>query len=199
MIGHTRDEETLFLNQASLPKTTADYRKKLDEMFGSEASNLAALYPAEADKDIRDATVRFLTDLHWASPVRNAARLHSSKGYPTYRYVFSRGSKQPFLAAMKAHHGCELAYVFGMQAPDDPEAKKVIDLVQGYWVNFAATGNPNGNGLPNWPKFTSGSDPLMEIENGADVREHYREKYLDTLDKHPGMTKNASEASTKSK
>src|SRR5262249_13306653 len=150
-------------------------------------------------KDIRDASIRLMTDMRWAAPVRHAARLHSSKGYPTYRYVFSRGSKQPFLSALKAHHGCELAYVFGVQAPDDPEAKQVIDLVQGYWTNFAAKGDPNGQGLPRWPKFTSGADPLMEFENDAQVREHYREKYLDAVEKHPVAPRSGAENSTKSK
>jgi para-nitrobenzyl esterase len=199
IIGHTRDEETLFLTPASLPKTVADYRKKIDDTFGGQAAAVAALYPAEADKDIRDASVRLMTDMRWGAPVRHAARLHSSKGYPTYRYVFSRGSKQPFLSALKAHHGCELAYVFGVQAPDDPEARKVIDLVQGYWANFAAKGDPNGNGLPKWPKFTSGADPLMEFENDAEVREHYREKYLDAVEKHQGAPRAGADNSTKSK
>jgi para-nitrobenzyl esterase len=199
IIGHTRDEETLFLTPGSLPKTTAEYRKKIDDTFGAQGPAVAALYPAETDKDIRDATVRLLTDQRWASPVRQTARLHSSKGYPTYRYVFSRGSKQPFLAALKAHHGCELAYVFGVRTPDDPEAQKVIDLVEGYWVNFAAKGDPNGDGLPKWPKFTSGNDALMEFENGAEVRDHYRQKYLDTMDKHQGGTSNGSDKSTKAK
>jgi para-nitrobenzyl esterase len=197
IIGHTRDEETLFVSPKILPKTVADYEKKIQDTFGAQATAIAENYPVRDDKGIRDASVRLLTDMKWAAPVRQAARLHSSKGYPTYRYVFSRGSKQPFLATLGAHHGCELAYVFGVQAPDDPEAKKVIDLVEGYWVNFAAKGDPNGNGLPKWPKFTSDTDPLVEIENDAVVREHYREKYLDAMDKH--HRGNGAEASTKAK
>jgi para-nitrobenzyl esterase len=184
MIGHTRDEETLFLPSDAVPKTIADYQRKINDTFGAQSAAIIDDYPVKDTKEIRNATVRLLTDMKWASPVRHAARLHSTKGNPTYRYVFSRGSKQPFLAALGAHHGCELAYVFGVQSPDDPEAKKVIDLVQGYWVNFAAKGDPNGNGLPNWPKFSSNGDPLMEIENDAQVREHFREKYLDAMDGH---------------
>jgi para-nitrobenzyl esterase len=184
MIGHTRDEETLFLQRSATPKTAADYQHKIQDTFGAEAATITANYPVKNDKEIHDSCVRMVTDMKWAAPVRHAARLHAAKGYPTYRYVFSRGSKQGFLALLGAHHGCELAYVFGVTAPEDPEARKVIDLVQGYWANFAAKADPNGQGLPNWPKFSSGPDYLVEIENDAAVREHYREKYLDAMDKH---------------
>jgi para-nitrobenzyl esterase len=32
--------------------------------------------------------------------------------------------------------------------------------MQGYWVNFATTGNPNGTGLPDWPAFSDAA-PLV--------------------------------------
>jgi len=32
-----------------------------------------------------------------------------------------------------------------------------------YWVNYAATGNPNGKGLPLWPTFDSRSPQVMEL------------------------------------
>jgi para-nitrobenzyl esterase len=198
IIGHTRDEMSLFLYATPMPKTVADYQHKIDETFGA-GSDLASLYPAKDDKTIKDACIHLTTDLAWSSPTRNLARLHAHNGYPTYRYVFSRGTKQFPLTALGAHHGCELAYVFGFgpQSKPDETEKKAVDLVQGYWLDFAAKGDPNGKGLPNWPKFAAGPDTLIEIEDGVAVREHYREKQLDALDKH--QRSNGAETSSKGK
>ena len=32
--------------------------------------------------------------------------------------------------------------------------KKLADTMSTYWVNFAASGNPNGKGLPEWPVYS---------------------------------------------
>ena len=32
-----------------------------------------------------------------------------------------------------------------------------------YWVNFAKTGNPNGAGLPNWPRHEAGKDQTFDF------------------------------------
>jgi carboxylesterase type B len=32
-----------------------------------------------------------------------------------------------------------------------------------YWVNFVATGNPNGTGLPFWPTYDAQSPTVMEL------------------------------------
>jgi hypothetical protein len=31
--------------------------------------------------------------------------------------------------------------------------RRLADLMESYWTNFAKTGNPNGGKLPNWPEF----------------------------------------------
>lgn len=47
------------------------------------------------------------------------------------------------------------------------------DLVQKnmlrYWVNFARTGNPNQEGLPQWPVYKSGEDCYLEIKATPDA------------------------------
>jgi para-nitrobenzyl esterase len=32
-----------------------------------------------------------------------------------------------------------------------------------YWVNFAATGNPNGKGLPSWPAFSAQNTQVIRF------------------------------------
>ena len=37
--------------------------------------------------------------------------------------------------------------------PFEPADHALAKLMSGYWVNFVKTGSPNGNGLPEWPKY----------------------------------------------
>src|SRR5436853_3309211 len=47
--------------------------------------------------------------------------------------------------------------------------RKVSDIVQQYWVNFARTANPNGGKLPNWPKFDGSARPFLEFTKDGPV------------------------------
>ena len=41
------------------------------------------------------------------------------------------------------------------------------DLMQQYWVNFAKTGNPNGEGLPKWTVYDEQKPSVMQFKDGA--------------------------------
>jgi len=39
--------------------------------------------------------------------------------------------------------------------------RKLADQVSSYWVNFAATGDPNGKSLPKWSAYQTKDDQAM--------------------------------------
>ncbi|HKN54440.1 MAG TPA: carboxylesterase family protein, partial [Amycolatopsis sp.] len=55
-----------------------------------------------------------------------------------------------------AFHGAETEYLFdlfGTAAPLTPDQQRLADQLIRYWSRFAATGSPNGEDSPRWPRF----------------------------------------------
>ena len=83
---------------------------------------------------------------------------------PTYLYHFTR--EMPGDGA-GAYHSSELWYVFQTFQRCWRELTGVDQDLSGamvrYWSNFAKTGNPNGEGLPEWKPYSKESRGSMEL------------------------------------
>jgi para-nitrobenzyl esterase len=70
-----------------------------------------------------------------------------------------------------AFHSSELWYVFGTLdrcwRPFTAADRELSERMVRYWANFARTGDPNGEGLPEWPAYTGASRAMLHL----DVRE----------------------------
>ncbi len=78
---------------------------------------------------------------------------------PVYRYHFELAAPpSKFHPGWFAFHSDDIEYVFGTLdtrpgAVWRPEDRKLSEEMMGYWTNFAKTGDPNGPGLPEWPRY----------------------------------------------
>ena len=91
----------------------------------------------------------------------------AEQGKPAYVYRFTRPAPGSDPIKVGAFHSAELAYVFGTQASiDRPWSKRdsaLSDEMQQYWTNFAKTDDPNGPGLPAWPRYGALAQEAMEL------------------------------------
>jgi para-nitrobenzyl esterase len=109
------------------------------------------------------------TDKVQAEPARFAANAFVAKGAPAFIYRFSYvpTALQERMRA-GAPHGFEIPFVFNTLnarpgANPTPQDQAVARTVNTYWANFARTGDPNGSGLPRWPRHDPSTNEILEI------------------------------------
>jgi para-nitrobenzyl esterase len=156
-----------------------------DEFFaryGQWSAEAKAAYDPDGTTDLATMVARANDDFGQAEPARFAANAFAANGSPAYLYMFSyvqTAMREQSRAG--SPHGGDISYAFGTLgsgrggAPT-PEDLEVSRIMQSYWVNFAKTGDPNGAGLPAWPRHVAGKDRIMtfrpdgSVSAGPDVR-----------------------------
>ncbi|QEH37062.1 Para-nitrobenzyl esterase [Aquisphaera giovannonii] len=170
LVGTNSDEGALFIRDGiTADRLVAQFRGA----FGQHAESLLKAYPHGTPAEALSAARNIFRDSVFAWHTWTWARLQAEKGRnPAYLYYFDH--RMP-LSPGGATHGAEIGFVFGnpglFHAPNRPEDAKLSELMGRYWVNFAATGNPNGAELPEWPAYTTASPRVMVLSAGAEVKD----------------------------
>ena len=171
LIGSNADEGNLFV--AGMTVEPDQYEAQMRKIFGLYAEEALALYPNDGKQGLDSSLSRMLTEVGFASTARLAAGcMAGSTDSPAYLYQFTR--VPVVLSTLGAIHSIEIPYMtgntglFSSLGAITKTDLELSETMMGYWTRFAATGDPNGEGAPQWPRYDAASDQHLEL--GDDIR-----------------------------
>jgi para-nitrobenzyl esterase len=187
LIGSNADEGSTFLEfftpmfgegqaglQAYLSATLPEVTEAALEVYAPSDS-------VTAEKVWSDA----FSDVLFAYPMRVWARGMENVDSDAYLYWFTWVPPVENSEQYGAFHAAEIGYVFGnvelFGATPTSEDYAFSDLMATIWTQFAKTGNPNGEGLPNWPAYSSDTESYMELGVNTGSKAELRIRQMDLI------------------
>lgn len=181
--------------------TLERYRAYLTSEYGDQADAFLATYPADDDASAVRASGDLLGDRVFCWQNWTWARLaHKHGASPVYYYDWVHKPPIPVGRYVEgqpvAGHSSEMVYLFNNLRAYDWDwtdyDRNLASIMSKYWLNFALTGDPNGEGLPSWEKFQGAEGPALEIgETITSVSPPRTDRYA-LLDRHYNSDDGAS-------
>jgi para-nitrobenzyl esterase len=162
-------------NGADLGFNTSPTLDVLMSIFGPSRVKALAAYDPDGAGNLARIRAKVGMDQLMEEPPRFDAATFAAQGLPAYEFRFDYvGDALKARSPNGAPHASEIPYVFDKYGPGyiamvtpthagEASAKDeaVARTIHSYWLNFAKAGDPNGAGLPHWPRYDSAKDELM--------------------------------------
>jgi para-nitrobenzyl esterase len=175
LAGWNRDENEGLARGMTVEK----WKATAEKLFGDRAAEFLTLYPGSTDEQAVRSAIDYGSDNFIAFGTWKWIEAHRKTGEsPVYRYHFELPAPpSKFHQGWSTFHSDDIEFVFGTidtrpGAVWQPADRKMSEQMMFYWTNFARTGDPNGPGLPVWPKYNKGNAILhldSTITSGTDT------------------------------
>ncbi len=176
--------------------TVANYRSVIEALYGEHAELVEQMYPAASEEQVKQSLTELASDRFLSFGTWKWVDLHGlTSGKPAFYYFYAhprpkQRAKPDAPGDSGAVHSAEIEYAMGNLDSNEVYAwteddYKVSRLMQQYFANFIKTGDPNGEGLLEWPAYHSEATfPRLIIDThtrlAPDTR-RARQQLLDAL------------------
>lgn len=193
LIGFDREEDSGGFYPFQ-DETQSAYEHDTLAIFGPDnAQQGRSLYPPGSYDSLLWSVIAAQTDaVRGCSTRRLANTVHA----PVWRYLYThRYEDDPFWSQFRASHVLEDPFLwgydpFGLDPAHTMTAAEQAFAAQltSYWTNFAKTGNPNGTGLPAWPRYNTSTEPMITLDDQIGTTTNYHDMqcaFIDALQPFP--------------
>ncbi len=143
----------------------------IKEKYGNKANEFFDVFPANKEEEALQSQNTLADLTTFGIQTYNWMLMQNKTGTSNvYVYHFTRdvpyGENQQDFGAF---HSGEIAYAYdnldkSSVRPWTDADYKLADKMSSYWVNFAKSGNPNGESLPDWNSCKSEKDKVMNFD-----------------------------------
>ena len=180
LAGWNRDE----MSGLARDMTADKWKAYVEKNFAAHGADFLKAYPGASDEQAVRSAIDFNSDSFIAFSTWRWIQAQVRTGEsPVYRYHFMLPAPpSKFHPGSFAFHSDDIEYVFGTLdtrpgAVWRPEDRALSNAIMTYWTNFARSGNPNGAGVPQWPRFDR-SHQLLDLGSSiAAVPDTTRDRY----------------------
>ena len=193
MIGTTFNE--LQRSRYTQKVTFEQARTELQRTFGNETDAYIGAFCEAYPYSTLERLPQDLLSIDWLfrpKTIITADAIGGKRKADTYMYMYTVGESDN-RGYKGSVHGAELKYCFNvLHHYGNQLAKKTLEenqpwaeLMSSVWAQFAHTGNPNCQGLPQWHPYIKENGELLEL-GGATPRIHHNHdrKLEEIIDRH---------------
>ena len=189
LIGSNADEGTALLPYmaAGMDPGAAGFATYVEAEFADVKDEIGEHYPADDDEQAAASWMDLFGDALFTYPMRAWARAMATVQSDAYLYWFTWPPPIEESERYGAFHAAEIGYVFGNldlfgATPTDAD-RALSESMATIWTEFARTGNPNGEGLPEWPAYTRENEAYMEFGETVGAKTGLRMARMDLIER----------------